>query len=156
MIIRKSNKWLICSLGALLIMIACNQTESPKTKAPKENSLKTQKPKASNSAKASVDMNSLGGRLYILCDACHSLGKGEAHKTGPNLHGLFGKEAGTAEGFAYSDAIKNSGIIWDEQHLKNWLSDPDGYIPGTAMAFIGISDEEKQNALISYLKENTK
>jgi cytochrome c len=137
-------------------MIACNQSKSPKTKVPKEKPVKIQKPKPSTTSNASVDMSSLGGRLYILCDACHSLSKGEAHKTGPNLHGLFGKEAGTAEGFAYSDAIKNSGIIWDEQHLKNWLSDPDGYIPGTAMAFIGISDEEKQNALIYYLKENTK
>ena len=98
-----------------------------------------------------------GQRLFLLCQACHSLKEGEPHKTGPNLYQIFGRKAGTAEGYAnYSDAVKNSGIIWDETQLKSWLAKPTDFLPGTAMAFIGIEDPEKQQILIDYLKEQTR
>lgn len=97
-----------------------------------------------------------GQRLFLLCQACHSLKEGEAHKTGPNLYQIFGRKAGTAEGYAnYSDAIKNSGIVWDEAKLKSWLAKPTDFLPGTAMAFIGIEDPEKQQVLIDYVREQT-
>jgi len=99
---------------------------------------------------------SMGEKVFILCKACHNLKEGEPHKVGPNLYGIFGRKAGTAEGFNYSPALKGSDIIWDENHIRNWMKKPNDYIPGTTMAFIGIQDEDKQTALIEYLKEQTK
>lgn len=98
---------------------------------------------------------SLGEKAFILCQACHNTNKGEPHKVGPNLHGIFGRKAGTAEGFTYSESLKNSGIVWDETHLRNWLEKPTDYIPGTTMAFIGIQDEAQQTALIEHLQKLT-
>ena len=98
---------------------------------------------------------SLGQRMFIMCEPCHSVKEGEAHKTGPNLHGIFGSPAAAKEGFTYSEALQQSGITWDESHIKNWLAKPMDYIPGTTMAFVGIEKEEQQDALIEYLKEIT-
>lgn len=96
-----------------------------------------------------------GEKAFLLCAACHHLEKDKGHKVGPNLHGVFGRKAGTAEGFTYSEAVKNSGIIWSEETIINWLTKPTDYIPGTTMAFIGIKNKERQDALINYLKEET-
>lgn len=107
-------------------------------------------------AKPVAKAKTLGQRMFIMCAACHNVKEGEPHKVGPNLHGLFGAKAGQKDGYAYSEAMKTSGIVWDEDHLRNWLKKPTDYIPGTTMAFIGIQDEAQQTALIEYLKEQTK
>ncbi len=99
--------------------------------------------------------NKLGRRVFLLCAACHNVVKGEAHKVGPNLNGFFGKKAGTKEGFVYSDDLKNKGIIWSEETLREWLENPASYVPGTKMAFVGVKKKEQQDALIAYLKEVT-
>ncbi len=99
---------------------------------------------------------SAGAKLFIQCAACHNLKKGEPNKVGPNLNGIFGRKAGSYEGFIYSDALKASNIVWDENHIRNWLEKPSDYIPGTTMAFIGITNKEQQDVLIKYLKEETK
>lgn len=100
--------------------------------------------------------NKLGKRVFLLCTACHSLKKGEDHKTGPSLYGIMGAKAAMKDGFVYSDALKASGIVWDEAQLRKWIIDPATHVPGTSMAFIGIKDEKKQTALIEFLKEQTK
>lgn len=97
-----------------------------------------------------------GEKLFILCSACHSLKKDEAHKTGPNLHGFFGSKAGVKEGFKFSEGLVSSGITWDDASLRKWIEDPAAYVPGTSMAFIGIQDEKRQDILIEYLLEATK
>lgn len=96
-----------------------------------------------------------GEKAFLLCAACHNLDKGSGHKTGPNLHGVFGRKAGTAEGFSYSQAVKNSGIVWSEETIRNWLEKPTDYIPGTTMAFIGLKNKKRQDILIAYIKEQT-
>jgi len=96
-----------------------------------------------------------GKIVAMQCQACHSFKAGE-NRIGPSLHGLFGRKAGTAPNFAYSPAMRRSGITWDEQALKSYLPDPQKKVPGTKMLFAGISDPKKVDDVIAYLKEATK
>ena len=75
---------------------------------------------------------------------------------GPNLHGIFGRKAGSVEGFAYSEAMKNSGIVWDDDKIRQYLSKPRELVPGNKMAFPGIKDENEISNLLAYLHEATK
>lgn len=77
------------------------------------------------------------------------------HKQGPNLHGLFGRMAGTTENYSYSTANKTSGVKWDENSLFDYLLAPKKYIKGTKMVFAGIKKPAERKELIAYLKEAT-
>ncbi len=92
-----------------------------------------------------------GQALSKKCAACHSFDKGGANKVGPNLHGIVGKKAGVAAGFAYSDAMKAQGP-WTEQALSDFLTKPSKAVKGTKMAFAGLSKPEDRANMIAYLK----
>jgi cytochrome c len=93
-----------------------------------------------------------GAKAYRACIACHSLEPGR-HLTGPSLSNVFGRKAGDAPGFQrYSDALKQSGVVWDEKALDAWLREPHSFIPGNTMTFRGMKDEQARRDLISYLK----
>ena len=89
------------------------------------------------------------------CRACHTLEKGGASPTGPNLHGVFGRKAGTAEGYEFSDAMKASGIVWDEATMADYNRDPKGKVPGTKMVFNGVKNAGQLADLVAYLKQAT-
>jgi len=99
---------------------------------------------------------SSGALLFNRCKICHSVAAGGASPVGPNLHGLFGRTAGSAPGFAYSPAMKNSGIVWSETTLSKFLRNPQAFIPGNRMGFPGIADEHEVADLVAYLKEATR
>ncbi len=93
-----------------------------------------------------------GAQHFRQCAACHSIAPGE-HMTGPSLAHVWNHKAGTAAGFVrYSDAVKRSGIIWNEAALDKWLANPTQLVPGNSMTFPGIKDPQARQDVIAYLK----
>jgi cytochrome c len=93
-----------------------------------------------------------GERIFKRCAACHSVGEDAKPGVGPVLNGLLGRKAGTYPGFKYTDANKNSGLVWDEATLAKYLKNPRAAIVGTSMAFPGLRKDEEIQDLIAYLK----
>ncbi len=91
-----------------------------------------------------------GIKVYMRCFACHSVKEGR-HGTGPSLHGVMGRPAGTQDGYQYSGAMTGAGITWSEDVMAAFLSNPTQYLPGTSMAFEGLYDEQDIADLLSYL-----
>jgi cytochrome c len=89
------------------------------------------------------------------CKICHSLDKDGANRVGPKLYGVFGRKAGTVPGFPYSDAMKNSDIVWDDDTLAKFLRDPKDALPGNRMSFPGIMDDAELHALLQSLRQAT-
>jgi cytochrome c len=94
-----------------------------------------------------------GEQSFKKCFPCHSIGEGAKNKVGPELNGLDGRHSGTAAGYSYSDANKNSGIVWSEATFKEYIKDPRAKIPGTKMIFPGIKNEKEVDNLWAYLKQ---
>jgi len=96
-----------------------------------------------------------GEKVFAKCKACHVVDE-DKNKVGPSLHGLFGRTAGTHEGFKYSPAMVDagkSGLVWDEASLKTYLHDPKGMVKGTKMAFPGLKSDDDVANVIAYLKD---
>lgn len=85
------------------------------------------------------------------CRSCHS-DDPDAQSYGPSLLGIVGRKAGTVEGFSYSDTLKNSGLVWNENSLRAWMADNTGVMPGTRMRHVGIDDRAEQDFILAYLK----
>ena len=94
-----------------------------------------------------------GEQSFKKCFPCHSIGEGAKNKVGPELNGLDGRHSGSAPAFNYSDANKNSGIVWGEATFREYIKDPRAKIPGTKMIFVGVKDDQKIKDLIAYLKQ---
>jgi cytochrome c2 len=85
------------------------------------------------------------------CAVCHKTERGQ-HGLGPSLAGVFGARAGHAAGFSYSPAMAESNLTWNQATLGRYLANPQGVVPGTTMAFAGVSDPADRAAIIAYLK----
>lgn len=103
------------------------------------------------SAQIEGDVNR-GGQIYRSCVACHSL-RPDVHLSGPSLADLWGRKAGSIESFRrYSDDLKKSDFVWDENTLNAWLADPSAMVPDTYMTFRGIQDDKVRTDLIAFLQ----
>jgi len=92
-----------------------------------------------------------GKKVFNKCKTCHLIDK-EKNKIGPHLVGIIGRQAGAVEGFKYSDAMKNSGIVWNEEELLAYVTKPKEYIPGNKMVFAGLKKEKHRQRLMAYIK----
>lgn len=96
-----------------------------------------------------------GRKTYRLCQSCHTLQEGGPNLVGPNLYGIFGKEIGTTEGFAYSPALQDADFTWTPEELDDWLENPRTCLPGNRMSFAGVRKAEDRAAVIAYIMSQT-
>lgn len=91
-----------------------------------------------------------GQRVFLMCQTCHAIEPG-ANRLGPSLHGVVGRRAGDAPGYGFSEANRDSSIMWTPQKLFQFLENPRRVMPGTRMTFAGIADPQRRSDLIAYL-----
>lgn len=111
---------------------------------------------AARGAETAVDAELARGELLsFACRPCHGLSPTDESPVGPPLHGLFGRPAASIEGFEYSAALRESGIVWTPETLDAWLAQPETFLPGNDMDFAGFRSAEDRRALIAYLQKHT-
>tara|TARA_Y100000591_G_C21801599_1_gene682364 strand:- start:140 stop:466 length:327 start_codon:yes stop_codon:yes gene_type:complete len=95
-----------------------------------------------------------GAKLFkAKCSTCHTINEGGPNKQGPNLYSVMGRSSGKVLGFKYTEANKNSGIVWSNQTMFDYLTNPKKYIKGTNMAFPGFKKEKDRLDVIAYLNQ---
>ncbi len=99
----------------------------------------------------------LGKSAFRVCASCHMTAprgtrEGDMRMVGPNLHGVVGQPAASVPGFAYTQAMRDSGLVWDEATLDAFIEHPQTLVRGTRMSFFGEPDPEKRKAIVEYLK----
>ena len=135
-----------------------NTAEPPAAQAPASASPSSEEMQARIAAlpapydEASYDA---GRRVFAQCRSCHTIDEGAGNRVGPNLHGVFGREIGSVEGFTYSRPVQDANFTWNADHLDHWLQNPQTFLPGNRMAFAGVRDETQRRDLIAYLMVET-
>jgi cytochrome c len=93
-----------------------------------------------------------GKTVFGKCSQCHQVGPNAQNATGPVLNGIVGQKAGVVPGYNFSDAMKNSGITWDEATLAAYLKSPRKVVPGNKMSFVGLPKDDDIANVIAYLE----
>ena len=87
------------------------------------------------------------------CAVCHSVTKGMAGMMGPNLSGVVGRKSGSLEGFNYSQAMRNKDINWQAENIAQLIAQPQAFVPGTYMPYMGLASADDRQAVVCFLKE---
>jgi cytochrome c len=106
-------------------------------------------------ASSQQDDNRTAQELFLPCTGCHTVQEGAPHLVGPNLHGIFGRKFGHAEGFEYSDALRQADIAVTDTTLNEWLTDTSELVPNNRMIFPGLRTQEERDKVIAYLRRVT-
>ncbi|MGY6705186.1 c-type cytochrome [Roseinatronobacter sp.] len=102
----------------------------------------------------SPELIAQGESLYRACRTCHQVGEGARNAVGPMLNGIIGRSAGTMDGFRYSPVLTeagDTGLIWTEETVSEFIADPRGYLPRNRMSYAGMRDADDRRALVAYL-----
>jgi cytochrome c len=126
-------------IALLLVLSACGQKPDEATTPPTNE--------------VAVDPN-LSPVSFTQCAACHSVEPG-TNGLGPSLHGVVGRKAASLDKFYYSEAMKASGLTWDEATLDKYIATPMAVVPGNRMSFAGQPDPAKRKEIIAWLKKNS-
>jgi cytochrome c len=105
----------------------------------------------SNFAYAQEGDATLGKTVFQRCAICHKVDKGAGNGLGPNLFGIVGRKAASLPDFEYSGPMKASGITWTDDKLSQWVAGPAKMLPGTKMAFPGITSKGEIRNVVAYL-----
>jgi cytochrome c len=163
----RARRWAAC-LAALAAGLAACDTDAPSasagpaTEAPPAprtvgfdaGPIKTATEYLAEPELAGADFRR-GELLGFACAACHRFRAEEGTLIGPHLQGVFGRAAASVPGFAYSPALRQSGLVWTPRSLEAWLANPAGFVEGTTMAFTGYRSAEDRRDLIAYLLRAT-
>jgi cytochrome c len=105
------------------------------------------------SASAQAQDVAAGERIFNQCRTCHQIGETARNGVGPQLNGLFGRKAGSIEGYSYSNAYKSLDKVWSVENFTVYIKDPRGVTPGTKMVYPGLKDETQIANLVAFLKQ---
>jgi cytochrome c len=94
-----------------------------------------------------------GEHVFNMCRPCHAIGPDASNMLGPELNGLDGRHSGSVTDYAYSEANKKSGIVWNETTFKQYIMNPQAMVPGTKMFFAGIKNQQEINDLWAYVSQ---
>ncbi|MDP2560613.1 cytochrome c family protein [Psychrobium sp. 1_MG-2023] len=100
---------------------------------------------------SNVMMQAAGAEIFKKCSACHSTDSSK-NAFGPDLTGVVNRKSASLPRFAYSDALRKSGLVWTEANLRRWIAGNDILVPGTRMRHVQITDAAEQDYLLAYLK----
>lgn len=149
---------LILVAASLLTLSACGEPgPAAPTTPPKPPMTPEQKAVLLAALPAPYNQGDLdnGRRVFARCRSCHTVTEGGPNMTGPNLYGVFGRQAGSVEGYNYSNAVKTAGFVWDAEKLDHWLENPHTFLRGTKMSFAGLPEATDRRDVIAWLKVET-
>lgn len=146
------------AIACTITLLALGACSKPQPEADKTEEVASSEAEPAE-ADESADYDDLKGdaaageAAFAQCKACHSMEEGKAG-IGPSLHKVVGRPAGSVAGFAYSPAMKSSGLTWSEDRIFAYLEKPQATVPGTKMSFAGYPDAQKRADVIAWIKVN--
>ena len=146
--------FIFLALGGLLMGCSSDDSGAPPT-APLASAAPTAAADEDIPTRLAKAEPEKGKVQFLQCRACHSVEAGGPNKVGPNLHGVFGRKAGLAPGFAYSDAMTASTVVWTAETLDRFLARPSEFMPGNRMVFVGVRNAQDRANLIRWLEVET-